>query len=226
MVYEILKDNVFVFGNYMNGFINQAPVDQPDGTQFSLSPKEANQKEAGVKTEFFNKTVSATLSAYEIKIDNATWVDDLGYTKQNGEQKSKGFEFEIASQLTNNFTVIGGIGYNENKFVSGEASLVNKRVAGAPKNTYNLWVDYKLKEGFAKNIRVGLGGNHVSDVFWNASNTMTIPSYTVINSAITYEKGLWSLGLKLNNLTNQKFWNSDAQPQSLRNVICSMAFKF
>ncbi|WP_444660035.1 TonB-dependent receptor domain-containing protein [Flavobacterium columnare] len=226
MVYEIMKDNVFLFGNYMNGFINQAPVDQPDGSQFRLTPKQANQKEAGIKTEFLNKTLSATLSAYEIKIDNATWVDELGYTKQNGEQKSKGFEFEIASQLTNNFTVIGGIGYNENKFISGEASLIDKRVAGAPKNMYNLWVDYKIKEGFAKNIRIGLGGNHVSDVFWNASNTMTIPSYTVINSAITYEKGLWGFGLKLNNLTNQKFWNSDAQPQALRNVICSMSFKF
>jgi iron complex outermembrane receptor protein len=226
MVYEIVKDNVFVFGNYMNGFINQAPVDQPDGSQFRLSPKEANQKEAGVKTEFFNKTVSATLSVYEIKINNATWVDDLGFTKQNGEQKSKGFEFEVASQLTNNFTLIGGIGYNENKFISGEASLIDKRVAGAPKNTYNLWVDYKPKEGFAKNIRFGFGGNHVSDVFWNASNTMTIPSYTVINSAVTYEKGLWGFGVKLNNLSNQKFWNSDAQPQALRNVVCAMSFKF
>ncbi|PTD13693.1 TonB-dependent siderophore receptor [Flavobacterium columnare] len=226
MVYEIVKENVFVFGNYMNGFINQAPVDQPDGSQFRISPKEANQKEAGIKTEFLNKTLSATLSAYEIKIDNATWVDELGFTKQNGEQKSKGFELEVTSQLTNNFTIIGGIGYNENKFISGEASLIDKRVAGAPKNMYNLWVDYKIKEGFAKNIRVGLGGNHVSDVFWNASNTMTIPSYTVINSAITYEKGLWGFGLKLNNLTNQKFWNSDAQPQALRNVICSMSFKF
>ncbi|AIG31178.1 TonB-dependent receptor [Flavobacterium psychrophilum] len=226
MVYEIVKNNVFVFGNYMNGFINQGPVDQPDGSQFRLAPKEANQKELGVKTEFSDKRVSTTLSAYEIKIDNATWVDALGFTQQKGEQKSKGFEFEVTSQLTNNFNVIAGIGYNENKFISGEASLIDKRVAGAPKNIYNLWVDYKIKEGFVKNIRVGFGGNHVGDVFWNASNTMTIPSYTIVNSAITYEKGLWSLGLKLNNLTNQKFWNSDAQPQALRNVVCTMSFKF
>lgn len=226
IVYEVIKNNVFVFGNYMNGFINQAPIDQPDGSQFRLSPKEANQKEAGIKTEFFNKTLTATLSAYEIKVSNATWVDDLGFTNQNGQQKSKGFEFEIASQLTSNFTLMGGIGYNENKFISAEQALIGKRVAGAPKNTYNLWADYKLKEGLAKNLRIGAGTNYVSAVFWNASNTITIPSYVLLNTAVTYEKGLWGFGIKLNNLTNQKFWNSDAQPQALRNIVCSTSFKF
>lgn len=224
LVYQLFKDKVSVFGNYMNGFINQGPVTQPNGEKFVVKPKKAYQTELGIKTQLINKKLFTTLSFYQIDVNDATWTDKDNFTKQGGKQRSKGFEFEVIAQL-NNFSVIGGIAYNENKFIEGQESLVGKMKQGAPKNIYNLWVDYKFDEGFLNNIRIGAGLNSVSKVFWDTQNTITMPGYTVVNQSISYEKPNWTLSFKANNLMNAHYWNSDAQPQMPRNFAVSLLFK-
>lgn len=225
IVYELLKNRVSLFGNYMNGFINQAPMTQPDGTQLRLRPKKAYQKELGIKAQLLQKTIFTTLSFYEININDATWTNINNFTEQSGRQKSKGFEMELIAQLKN-LSIIGGVAYNENKFTNGETNLVGKSVQGAPKNMYNLWLDYKFTKGFLNNILVGAGGNYVSSVFWDAANTIIIPNYMVINASILYATSKWNTGLKFNNITSQKYWNSDGQPQTPSNFIMTVAFKF
>ena len=121
---------------------------------------------------------------------------------------------------------IGGAALNENKFTAGEEALIGKRIQGAPSAIYNLWIDYKFSKGLLNNIRVGGGGNYVSKVYWDVANTVTIPDYTVINASVLYDAPKWNLGLKLNHLTNQKYWNSDAQPQTPRSFIASLGFIF
>lgn len=225
VVYQLFKDKVSIFGNYMNGFINQGIVSQPDGTQLRLKPKKAYQKEIGMKTQLIDKKLFSTVSFYQIDVNDATWTDAQNFTQQSGKQESKGFEVELIAQL-NNWSIIGGVAYNENKFTAGEPSLIGKRVQGAPKNIYNFWVDYKFDTGLFNNIKVGFGGNYVSDVFWDAANTIILPNYTVLNSSILYDTPKWTFGLKFNNITNQQYWNSDAQPQMPRNIAGNLLFRF
>nr|WP_245405043.1 TonB-dependent receptor [Chryseobacterium sp. SSA4.19] len=225
IVYELLKDRLSLFGNYMNGFINQGPVSQPDGSQLVLKPKKAYQQELGLKAQLLQKKLFGTLSFYEINVNDATFSDANNFTQQNGEQKSRGFEFELIAQL-NHLSLISGIAYNENKFIDGEPGLIGKGVQGSPKNMYNLWADYKIPEGFLQNIRIGAGGNYVSSVYWDAANSIIIPHYTIVNASILYEGANWSAGLKFNNITDQKYWNSDAQAQNPRNVVGTASFRF
>src|SRR5690606_40149082 len=49
LVYQVVKDQVSLFGNYMNGFANVAPFTQPDGEISIFKPRHANQLETGVK---------------------------------------------------------------------------------------------------------------------------------------------------------------------------------
>ncbi|WP_262895692.1 TonB-dependent receptor [Pedobacter endophyticus] len=69
LVYNIIKDQVSIFGNYMNGFKNVAPVVQPladiSGT---FKPQQANQIEAGVKTDLFHNRLNLTASYYNIEV--------------------------------------------------------------------------------------------------------------------------------------------------------------
>jgi iron complex outermembrane receptor protein len=59
LVYQVVKDQVSLFGNYMNGFQNIAPIVQTDpvtGTTeaSSFKPSQANQWEAGVKVNMLD----------------------------------------------------------------------------------------------------------------------------------------------------------------------------
>src|SRR6266576_7108969 len=61
VVYEVVKNRVSLFGNYMNGFSNTG------GTDFngvSFKPQQANQWEAGFKVDLFNHCMSSTVSYY------------------------------------------------------------------------------------------------------------------------------------------------------------------
>lgn len=94
LVYQPIKDKISLFVNYMNGFSNVAPVTQPNGFVSIFEPQKANQLEGGVKLNLINGKLSGTLSYYDIKVKNVvrTDADNPGYTLQNGEQYSKGFE--------------------------------------------------------------------------------------------------------------------------------------
>ena len=172
------------------------------------------------------KHLGFTLSFYDIKVNNATYTDINNFSLQGGTQRSRGFEAELNAEPVDHFYIISGYARNSNKFISGTPSLIGKKVAGAPGEVFNLWMNYQCVSGFLKNFGGGFGGNYVSEVFWDAANTITIPSYTVLNAAISYHQPSWTASVKMNNLSNQKYWNSDAQPQMLRQIIGSLAMKF
>ncbi len=94
LVYQVVKNQVSVFGNYMNGFQNQAPRMQPDGSQLVLDPVYAVQSEGGVKVEAFDKRLSTTVSYYHIAIDNAIRTNADGFAVQDGEQVSQCFDVQ------------------------------------------------------------------------------------------------------------------------------------
>ncbi|MBP4137100.1 TonB-dependent receptor [Flavobacterium geliluteum] len=226
LVYQVVKDQVSLFGNYMNGFQNLAPVNQPDGAQLILDPLYANQFEGGIKVEAFNKKVSTTISYYNITNDNAVMrFTDLTY-QQGGKQVSKGFDFELIANPIAGLDIIAGYAYNDNRIVkSATASLEGKKAADAPENVWNIWASYKFQNSL-KGFGIGFGANYVDDTFMATTNTFYIPSYTIFNQTLFYEQPTWRVGLKLNNITNEKYWSTWGAAQAPANFLVNLTFKF
>lgn len=228
LVYQLVKDQVSLFGNYMNGFQNVGPVNQPDGTVSIFKPRQANQLEGGIKAEAFDHKLSATISYYNIKVSNATYtqiINNLNFTVQDGTQRSKGYEIEVIANPVTGLNIVAGYGKNENKFTQSTAALIGKLATGAPQNVANLWVSYKFNR-FIKNVGVGLGGNYVDRSWFDAANTIEIPSYKLVNASIFYDTAKWRLGIKGNNLNNEHYWDATASYQMLRQYLGSVTFKF
>lgn len=224
LVYQIVKDQVSVFGNYLNGFQNLAPVNQPDGGQLILDPLYANQFETGIKAEVFNKKLSTTISYYTITNDNAVMrYADLTY-EQGGKQVSKGFDFELIANPIPGLDIIAGYAYNDNKIVKSTAFQGNK-AADAPENVVNFWASYKFQNKI-KGLGVGFGANYVDETFMSTANTFYIPSYTILNATVFYEKPNWRVGIKLNNLSNEQYWSTWGAPQAPTNFLANLTFKF
>ena len=92
VVYQIVKDKISIFGNYMNGFSNVSGSDFFGNT---FKPNQANQIEGGVKLDY--RFITATFSYYDISVTNVTRDDPehANFSIQDGTQLSKGFEAEL-----------------------------------------------------------------------------------------------------------------------------------
>ncbi|MBN9299856.1 MAG: TonB-dependent receptor [Filimonas sp.] len=225
IVYQLVKDRVSVFGNFMNGFQNQGPVEQPNGTLFKPKPVFANQLEGGIKAELPGNKLGGSISYYHIGIDNALRTDDAQYSFQDGKQVSQGVEVELTASPISGLNIITGYGYNENKFIKADV-YEGKFATQAPKHIVNYWFSYHLPFQHLKSIGIGFGGNYVSDSYLNSSNTYSIPAYHVINATVFYQKEKWKLGFKLNNITDVAYWDFVGNPQFSRNFIVNFSFRF
>lgn len=218
LVYQIVKDRISLFGNYMNGFSNLAPVTQPlPDISGVLKPQQANQWEGGVKVDMFNGRLNFTASYYDIKVDNVTRTEAIqrnnqnyNITVQNGTQYSKGFEIEFITNPFAGLNMIVGYGYNDSKLTKSSAALEGRRPASAgPANLLNTWISYTVPKGKLKGAGLGFGGNHVSKhLTANSATTgiFTFPSYTVMNATAFYHTKWFRLGVKLDNITNQEYF--------------------
>jgi iron complex outermembrane receptor protein len=225
LVYQVLKDQISIFGNYMNGFQNVAPVTQVTGVVDIFKPRQANQWEGGVKFEIFNKKLNATFSYYDIKISNDTRLDANNISVQDATSKSKGFEAEFIANPFEGLNVVAGYAKSSYRITNADVSVIGKYQAQTPTEFVNFWASYKFR-GALKDLGAGFGGNYVSDSYFDAANLIVIPHYTVLNASVFYDKPKWRLGLKVNNLTNEKYWTNYGIPEMVRQYLANITFKF
>lgn len=223
-VYQLVKDQVSVFANYMNGFQNVAPVLQPDGTNSVFKPMNANQWEVGLKAEAFKGKLTGSVSYYDIAIKNATRIEN-NFTLQDGSQQSKGYEMELIASPVSGLNIVAGYAKNENK-ITKAASFVGNYVAQVPTDYANLWISYKFSGPTLRNLGLGVGGNYVSECYFDAANRITIPSYTLLNASLFYDQPKWRFTLKGNNLTNEVYWSNVGLIQPLNQMLGSLTLKF
>lgn len=225
-VYQVIKDKVSVFGNYMNGFNNVGGSDFNGNT---FKPNQANQLEGGVKFDF-NK-ISGTFSYYDIKVTNVTRddPDHVNFQIQDGTQLSKGFEAELIANPIRGLNIVAGYTYNDSEYTKANPTINGLRptTAGSPR-TANLWASYRLSEGPAAGLGFGFGGIYGSEYYQTNTSTFkfSIPSYTVLDASVFFDRPKYRLGLKVDNLTNEKYWSYRLAAQNPTRVTGNITFKF
>jgi len=235
LVYQILKDQLSVFGNYMNGFKNSAPRNvEVDGSNVvtTFKPEHANQIEGGIKSDLFEGRLSGSLSYYDIKVSNIVLSTGPNQYVQGGDQYSKGFEAQITASPIDGFNIIAGYSKNISKLTNATAATEGRRpVEAGPEDLVNVWLSYKFLSGSVKGLGFGFGGNYAgkNSIVNDATvGVFTLPAYTVLNASASYVKGPFTFGLKLNNLTNKEYYKgwTTIEPMSPRTVAGSIGYKF
>lgn len=226
VVYQLLKDKIAVFGNYMNGFSNVSGSDFNGNT---FKPNQANQYEGGFKFDL--SKISATISYYDIQVTNITRddPDHINFSIQDGTQVSKGFEAELIANPISGLNIVAGYTYNDSKYEKSNASVEGLRptTAGSPR-TANLWASYRIVSGSAQGLGLGFGGIYGSEYYQTNTTTFkfSIPSYTVLDASLFYDQPKYRIGLKVDNLTNEKYWSYRLAAQNPTRVTANVTFKF
>ncbi len=241
LVYMLIKDKVSVFSNYMNGFVNVTPkeVSEVDGSNpriKSFDPEQANQYEFGLKTNLYKDIISASISYYNIDVKNRLMTDpnNINNAIQGGEVNSKGVEVSFTANPVKGFNIIAGFSNNKSEVTKdnpGDGYLGLRPEEAGPETLVNLWANYTLTSGKLKGFGIGFGGNYASEYkTMNRANigVFELPSYTIVNSALSYSNDKFNLALKLNNVFNEKYYSgwSTVTPQRLRSITAGLTYKF
>ncbi|PST84929.1 TonB-dependent siderophore receptor [Pedobacter yulinensis] len=240
LVYQVLKDRVSLFGNYMNGFKNVAPVVQPvPDVSGIFKPQQANQVEGGVKLDLLNGRLGMTASYYDIRVDNMTRSEQivrngtpLNITVQDGAQKSSGFEIDLQVNPISGLNIVAGYSHNNSKMTRSAANVEGLRpVSAGPADLANVWISYQVQGGPLEGLGAGLGGNYAGkNLITNNTVTgaFTIPAYTVANATLFYNFGKYRLGVKADNLTNERYFKgwTTIEPQLPRSVLANLSLRF
>ncbi|QNR86997.1 TonB-dependent receptor [Pedobacter riviphilus] len=236
LVYEVYKDHVSLFGNYMNGFFNKSGVAR-DGSAFKA--EYADQLEFGVKADIFDHKLVGTVSYYDIKVKNMLRpdpVDPNNYSVQDGSQLSRGLEIELTANPIAGLNIVAGYAYNDSKLTAAADPRNNGLRPGqsGPPNTYNFWVSYRIPMGKFSGLGAGVGGN-IGDMsyYTNAYPTLTsglskfiIPSYKIFDASVFYDHTKFRIGLKVDNLTSEKAWSVRLTPQAPARFTGNFILKF
>lgn len=236
LVYEVIKDQFSVFGNYQNSFKSNGYYVYNKAGDVALSdPEKANQFEGGLKANLLKGKITATLSYYDIKVKNTLMttreltVGGQAVQNQAGKLTSRGFEAEINAYLVKGFSLIAGVSYNDMSFTSGENAGFRPETASSPWLA-NFNASYQFVDGQFKGLGFGIGGNYASDnkIVNTAQGSFILPKYFVMNANAYYDTKKFRIGVKVDNFTNEHYWigYTTANPQKLANVLGSITYKF
>ncbi|BAY91320.1 TonB-dependent siderophore receptor [Tolypothrix sp. LEGE 11397] len=218
-----------LYFNWANSFNPQFFRVSRTGEQFD--PTTGEQFEVGVKQDFLNNRLSATLALYQIKQQNVLTTDlaDPRFSIATGEQTSRGVELDIAGELLPGWKIIANYAY-ANGFVSRDNSIPEgDRIAGIPSHSASLWTTYELQKGNLQGLGFGLGLVYASEREAQLPNTFTLPSYVRVDAALSYRRDNFKVGLNFRNLFDTKYYNTDTfyiYPQAPLTVLGTVSVQF
>lgn len=202
-----LADNgLYPYISYAESF---SPEVGKDGHGTPYKPTEGKQTEIGLKysPDDFNGYINA--SVYELKQKNTLTSDPTTFiSTQTGESRIRGFELEIANQLTNDIKVLANYTYSDAIFSkSKDPKKDGKRLAIIPQNSASTWVDYTFN-GIIDGLTIGAGVRYVgsSHGYKGNSDSMKAPSYTLVDAMARYDiNKQWQVQVNANNLEDKKY---------------------
>jgi len=171
----------------------------------NLDPETGRQYEVGQRLEVAGGRLVFNNAVYEILKRNVAIARGGGLFDQAGEQRSRGAEMEVTAEPMPLLHVTGSYGYTRAVFpyfVSGGADLSGKTPRFTPRHTFSLWSGYETRHGVGANI----GARYVSSVFTNNTNTTRWGGYTLVDAALSLNRGMVRYGVNLNNITNRRYF--------------------
>lgn len=215
-----------------------------DWQKKSFDPIVGNNLEFGVKKDWLNGKWNSAVSVYQITRKNVLTADldhpnPSGgyYSRQSGEQKTKGVEVDIKGQIVRGLDVIVNYAFTEAKVSKdSKAENVGNQVPGSSKHVQNTWLNYRLDKGKLSGLGISVGYQYQAKrspwyVFDGSENSL--PDYFRLDGSVSYQKEKIGFNVVVNNILNQYLYSGapysnyfywQAEPGT--NVRFTVSYKF
>ena len=208
VVYD-LDDTWSVYASYTSIF--KPHESETDASGKAIEPEEGDAYEMGLKGEFFDGRLNASLALFEVKQDNLAVdtgvidpVTNRSVFRAVQGAKTKGFELEVAGELMPDWQVQGG--YTHRITRDGDDDKISTT---EPEDMFRLSTHYRLPGRFNK-LSIGGSASWQSKI-WTDVNPQryTQGSYWVLDTMAKYQvTEQVSVTLNGNNLTDEKYFSN------------------
>jgi iron complex outermembrane recepter protein len=195
------SDTISLYASYSSSFkpTNAFSIN-PDGEVFK--PTKGTQYEVGVKTDFLDRRLSATLAAYHITKTNVITPDpnNPDFSIQTGEVRSQGIELDVAGELLPGWKIVASYAYTDAEVTKDNATPVGNRLDNVPFNQASLWTTYEIQKGSLSGLGFGLGLFYVGERQGDLANSFELHSRLRTDASIYYRRNGFRAAINVRNL--------------------------
>lgn len=229
---------VAVFANYTRSFAPQSGgARNVNGTLFR--PETGEAYEGGLKLHTPDEQLRLTFTAFEIIKKNVLTSDisqgpGSGFSIATGEQRSRGFEVDLAGRLLPGLEVIASYAYIDARITEDNTFLEGSRLPNVPKHQASLWTTYTINEGMLRGFGASAGfvafGQRTGILLCQdpvgsfCQEPFNLPGYVRVDAAVYYRNQASILNKRTNfiasvnvrNLLDERYFTG---AQNFREII-------
>ncbi|THF70019.1 MAG: TonB-dependent receptor, partial [Methylophaga nitratireducenticrescens] len=230
LVYDF-ADNWSAYTSYTTIFNPQSYLDV-NGRY--IDPKEGENYELGLKSEFWDKRLTAALSIFEVHQDNLAVADgnalapdgNQAYRAESGT-KTRGFEIEVAGEILPLWQISASYSYAEIHDADDD-----RLVTQLPRDTFKLFTSYQIPA--LNNLKIGSSVRWQGDAYYEDAGpngeTFKQGSFTIVDLMAQYALNAeTSLALNFNNIFDERYYTAIGTRGwygTPRNITARMKYDF
>jgi iron complex outermembrane receptor protein len=200
-----------------------------------LQPETAEQFEAGLKTEFFDKRLTSSVSYFHLTKQNMS-VPIIGtaFSQAIGEARSQGIEMDISGRIADGLNLIASYAYTDAVILKG--TNAGKRLWNVPRNSGSFWAKYDLQQQELRGLSFGAGVYFQDQREGDNANSFELPGYGRLDALVKYQlpiiKAKTTLQFNVENLLDHQYYaatsnsNTFITPGAPRTFIGSVKVEF
>ncbi|MCL1093469.1 TonB-dependent receptor [Shewanella kaireitica] len=238
-------DDLSLFVNHSKGRTAYSILGGIEGTGDDRADSESVSDDIGIRYKAFDDQMLMSLVFFKSARTNLEYgnpdyeegVSAPGTAKSfyNGKEETTGVELDLNAHINEQWMVnLNGVYQDARDKKDPNRSSYDTRQKGVPYVTASAWVTYGADWfSLANPLNISLGAKFVDDRSTNSSSFGIpdgyVPSYTVLDSAISYDAEQWKVQLNVNNLFNEEYYSKamflGGMPGEERNAKLSLTYR-
>ena len=194
--------NLIAYGVYAQTF--NPTVDARSDSGAILEPETGEGLEFGLKSEWFDGRLGATLAVFRQELDNipiSAPPPNDNFSINGGLQRTDGIEIEVSGEVEG-WTVGLAATWLESEYIDPQDPNFGLTPWGLIDNQTSLFVNYELQSGPLQ----GLGfGATVVDVGKRWQSDYFLDGYTRADLNLSYHLPQWDISMQLRNVTDERY---------------------
>ncbi|GAB7533237.1 TonB-dependent siderophore receptor [Pseudomonas sp. 3A(2025)] len=183
---------LYLFDNGLAPYISYSesflPVAGFTADSSPLKPEQGRQYEIGLKYEPPGANSLYTLAAFDLTRQNYTETV-AGFSRQEGEVRSRGIELEARTEPVQGLSLIGSYTWNDVEVTRSEAGNKGNTPFRVPEHMASLWGIYTFQSSPLNGLSLGAGTRYVGSTYGDTANSFKVDSFTVVDAQASYKLG-------------------------------------
>ncbi|MDA7948565.1 MAG: TonB-dependent receptor [Hyphomicrobiaceae bacterium] len=226
-----LTDTVNAYATYGQSF---SPVTDQSRTGEVLEPETGDGYEAGIKTEWFDKKLGATVSVYRQELENIPILDPSNgpgesFSVSAGLHRTDGIEVEVVGSLFPGLTVAAGAAWTDNEFIDPRDPNFGLKIDGSVDRQFSLYAHYELQSGPFQGLGFGATLISLSDRNFIRNGTQIFAEgYERVDLNLSYKgEPDWDMSLLVRNIFDENYLEqTGSNPNSRHFLVAPRTFLF